>query len=59
MNKNLFALFIFCPLFCVIGAIMMALNGKEGWGWLLLTAIIMTPYITNANKDTEEDDEEE
>jgi len=40
MNIALFLMAQLTSLACAIGAIILALNKVEGWGWLLFVAII-------------------
>jgi hypothetical protein len=34
---------------CVVGAILLAINGISGWGWFLAIALFTTSYYTSSN----------
>lgn len=40
MNKLLY-IKAASPVFCIIGAVVLAILGVEGWGWLVVAAVIL------------------
>lgn len=54
MNHLAFALILNATsLASIVGAVMLALEGKDGWGWLIFTAIALhtTPSTKKENTD--------
>jgi hypothetical protein len=43
------ALALFCasfvPLVCIVAAAWLAFNGKDGWGWFLVVAVLLTEKV--------------
>lgn len=57
MREFFIALVVFSPsIACVIGAILLALNGIAGWGWFLFVAVLTG--LRNVKYDDKEDKHE-
>lgn len=45
------ALYLLSPLTCRAGAIYLMVLGKDGWGWLLVVAVILATGFSYSDKN--------
>lgn len=49
--KTIIIAWLVIPLVCVIGAIYLIIQGKDGWGWLLFVAVLFGAGVSYKDKD--------